>query len=444
MIFLFQRIKNFRNITLTNTQKYENVESVQKKNYTLWILLGICAVLVGFVVLLLLRLTQKSSSDVSGNKQPFQFLNRVTGQRVNSLSQNLSGGLCTGEGTTTFISPPMHVKDIGSIIPLGLMVGSHVTPIDHIYFSPKNFQSARDTYEVLAIADGTIVDIQHRTQFVGDNPTGKETDEYRLVVEYTCTFYSYYDLVTSLTPEILKQAGDIDKRTSRQRTRIPIKAGQVIGKIGGQTLDFAVWNTDVTLNFIVPEHYNTEPWKIHTDDPFKYFREPIKSEFLALDLRQTEPRQGKIDYDIDGKLVGNWFKAGTDGYGGWQNGDYWNNHLSIVYDHLDPTQIRISIGGYEGDSRQFGVKGNTPDPKEVGVGSSTVKYELQQYDYYVNGKPWDRFTPGETITAANSPQVLGVVLVEMVDDRKIKFETFPHKTALEVKGFTSKVVVYER
>src|SRR3989338_6645233 len=125
--------------------------------------------------------------------------------------------------------------------------------------------------------------------------------------------------------------------SSRCRT-LSLKAGQLIGRIGGQTLDTAVYNMNLILpGFITPKLYDGEFWKIHTDDFFSYFNEPLKSQLLAINPRKTPPLSGKIDYDQPGKLIGNWFKEGSGGYAGvtgntgvGSNGrGYWNGHLSI-------------------------------------------------------------------------------------------------------------------
>lgn len=61
--------------------------------------------------------------------------------------------------------------------------------------------------------------------------------------EHSCTFYSYYDLLTSLSPEIKAEVGELIGFQNKQ-VRIPVKAGQLVGRIGGQTVDFAVWETE--------------------------------------------------------------------------------------------------------------------------------------------------------------------------------------------------------
>src|SRR6266508_2685001 len=229
----------------------------------------------------------------------------------------------------------MDPKDVGIILPYGGMVGAHVTPIDHMYFSPIVFNSPRDTYEVRAMADGLITSISERTQQVADvNNGAPKKAEYQMKFWYTCNFASYYDLITSLSPR-LKAEFDAHKNSGGGASvQIKVKKGELVGRIGGQTLDFAVYDyTKILPGFIVPEHYLAESWKLHVVDPFQYFEEPLRSQLLALDPRQAEPRQGKIDYDQDGKLVGTWFKEGNNGFGdtGGQNPSPWRAHLSFVY-----------------------------------------------------------------------------------------------------------------
>ena len=269
-----------------------------------------------------------------------------TSQSTNSqrrgLVQEWSRGQCQGSGPVKFTHYPMNLTDVGIILPYGLMADGHVTPIDHMYFSPQDFQSPRDKYPVFAIADGTIVNISHRANFVGDAQLGRPTDEYRLDIEYTCGFYSYYDLVTSLSPTLLTQAIAALEKMGKQSElesnwtvsqRIAIKAGEEIGRIGGQTLDWAVYNSSVKQPFIVPEHYDREIWKVNTDlKAFDYFSAELQPDLYKLLARQVEPRLGQIAYDIDGYAVGNWFKVGTNGYAGSDQQRYWDGHLSLVYD----------------------------------------------------------------------------------------------------------------
>ena len=163
-----------------------------------------------------------------------------------------------------------------------------------------------------------------------------------------------------------------------------MKAGQVIGKVhGGFTFDFALIDTAVTRQgFVRPEQFmKRDPWKPNTVDPFDYIEEPLRSKLLAFNPRQVPPFGGKIDYDVDGRLVGNWYREGSGGYAGAnQRWDYWVGHVTFAYHHLDPSQIIISMGELDGRAQQFAVQGNAPDPAKIGKAEGMVKYSSGRLD----------------------------------------------------------------
>lgn len=392
---------------------------------------------------LLPTLSQSLSNKLDGTTSTVS-MKLVAGETVDNQG-------CQGSGPVSFGTSPMRPEDIGVIIPNGAMVGAHVTPIDHMYFSPIIFKSPRDSYEVRVMADSVITAISQRTQNVGDGNNGTaKTAEYQLKFWYSCDFASYYDLITSLSPR-LQAEFESHRQNGNQsaHVQIAVKEGELVGRIGGQTLDFSVYDyTKILPGFIVPEHYLAESWKLHVVDPFPYFKEPVRNQLLALDVRQVEPRAGKIDYDIDGKLVGTWFKVGNNGFGqgGGQNTAPWRGHLSFVYDYLDPTALVISIGDYGGVSQQFGVKGNSPDPASIDQATGLHKYELAQLEHYraTTGVSWDGMHVFSDIKARPQIQVQGVALVQMLENRKIKFEVFPGKNAAQVSGFDDRAILYER
>ena len=354
--------------------------------------------------------------------------------------QQLSGGKCEGEGSVKLGALPMDEKDFPYLEPYGLMIDSHVTPIDHMYFAPASRDSAIDAYNVYAPADGVITEIQRRDRS-GDG--GEVKEEFRLVITYTCTFLSYYDLITVLDPKIL-EASELEKSDNIQ-TEISVNEGQLIGKIGKQTLDFAVWDTTRPLEgFVNPKSYESEPWKIYTVNPFDYFADDVKKILLAKNLRTVEPIEGKIDYDIDGKLVGNWFEDGTNGYGGSNRNKYWEGHMSIVYNHLDPTAIIISIGNFDGQSRQMAVRGNKPDPAEVSKETGLVKYELTNFQYVRSDGQQIEGDFEINMKVIEGQELIGTVVFQLMETRKLKMEVFPGKTSAEVFGFTAQARIYER
>lgn len=359
---------------------------------------------------------------------------------------------CTGTGPVMFAVSPMRPEDISHLLPYGTLAGAHVTPIDHMYFQPADSSLGRDAYEVRAIQDGVIFDLQPRDVNV-DTGQSRQT-EWRMVIAHTCTFTSYFDLLTSLDPEIEAEWSKSEGGRTGRWQGIPVKAGQVVGRIGAQTLDFGVYDYESTLSgYIVPAHYERESWKIHTVDPFPYFREDIRTSLLALMLRQVEPRAGKIDYDVEGTLSGNWFQQGTNGYAGSTMGKYWDGHLAIVPDALDPTKWRFSIGNFSGeygDARQFGILGNSPDPLVVTFETGLIKYELVD-SYYValndesrHGTGPDGIRAGDDIALINGSQVHGVALLELNADGTLTCEVFPGMSPADVDGFTSSAKLYER
>ena len=229
--------------------------------------------------------------------------------------------------------------------------------------------------------------------------------------------------------------------------------GELIGYTGLPTangIDVWVENDDTTLTgFINPAQYTaTEAWKTHIVDLFDYTSEPLKSQLLALDMRNAPPRWGKIDYDIDGKLVGNWFRQGSGGYAGNQAGGegYWDGHLSIAYDGNDPNQIIVSFGNYQGQPAQFAVIGNAPDPATVSQTTGIVSYELGPIVTYNGdtGDLWDAHSYIPNIRAKAGTPAQGIVLLQLLGDRHLKVEAFPGMTATQVSGFDSAALLYER
>ena len=196
---------------------------------------------------------------------------------------------------------------------------------------------------------------------------------------------------------------------------------------------------------------NKSPGKSTRLNPYAYFAEPLRSQLLTKSPRTVEPRGGRIDYDIDGRLVGNWFLEGTVDYSGGLTPTfcgtrpcpYWTGHLSFAYDHVDPVQIRISIGADVGIGRElcpiceevYGVLGNVPDPAEIGPNSGLVKYGLVARE---------RTGEYQVATKNIESQVLGTFLVQMVDQREIKMEVVAGKGPNLVDGFSQAAETYHR
>ncbi|MCG8072174.1 MAG: hypothetical protein N0C86_09365, partial [Candidatus Thiodiazotropha taylori] len=81
----------------------------------------------------------------------------------------------TDNQSVLFNFPPLDLSKIEFILPLGGMIGNHVTPIDHQYYVAPDFgENETIVIDVYAPADGTVTSIQHMGNF--------NNDDYRFVV----------------------------------------------------------------------------------------------------------------------------------------------------------------------------------------------------------------------------------------------------------------------
>lgn len=369
----------------------------------------------------------------------------ATSSSKQPVGQQLSNNQCSGSGAGTLTHSAMNASDFQFIIPYGLLAGAHVTPIDHQYYS-VNPSSAKDAYPVYAMGDAKLVYIEHRTASVG-NDGGQPTSQWRLIFSHSCTWFYYYDLLTSLSSNLQKQfnAHKNPQGTSAS-VNISVKAGDVIGRIGGETLDFAVWDmTKPLTGFVNASDYKSELWKVYTANPLNYESSSLKSFMLSRSPRTVQPISGKLDEDIDGTLQGSWFAQGTNFYAGSDPAKYWVGHLAFVPDLYDPSHFWVSMGDYNGQATQYNAKGNTPQPANVNQSTGLVKYQLVQDSYVTaSGTPWDQtyFTKGPKLSDSSS--VKGTVLVQLTGKRTLKFEAFPGKTAEQVHDFDSGAKTYTR
>ena len=334
-----------------------------------------------------------------------------------------------------------------TLVPMGRMWDSHVTPTDHLYVQ-LNGERERGMVKTPAAGRLMLVESFPRDQSPFWDSSIKEPD-LRLVIAHSCTLFSVYIHVGELAPDVVAAVGDIKQGGrwfSDQNAIVELSAGDPIAVLGGSSFDYSLHDETTTLTgFQIPEHYEGEPWKVHTVDPFDYMSDELVAALLPNNARQVQPYGGRIDCDVPGTLAGKWFMDGTVDYGGGGLGTqrYWNGHLSISYDHVDPSEIRISIGRDIGltfdDCRSCGgvyaVKGKAPDPAIITVADGIVKYEL---------------TGRMSVSADNRERtvsdgvLLGTFMAEVVDDTTIRVEFVPRVAADSLSGFSSEAVIYRR
>ena len=127
---------------------------------------------------------------------------------------------------------------------------------------------------------------------------------------------------------------------------------------------------------------------------------------------------------------------------------YWNTHLAIAPDPIDPSAMIVSTGWFEGRTAQLAIKDIAIHPADVSTESGMVKYELVdwQYVYGENGQPWEGINRKwkSDIWVKIYPHIRGVVLFELLDDDHLKAEFFPGATGEQVSSFTADARVYVR
>lgn len=347
----------------------------------------------------------------------------------------------------SFTSPPLKLSDLSYIRPLGAMGDSHVTPTDHVYVGPPNLNAPDNSYAVLMPADGTITGVSAMpAQYIGDRTDVQKGgyEDHNIMISHSCRFFTNFIHIHKLSDKLRQAVGTL-KPGERRSASVELKAGDVVGYIGGNTFDWIPIDTSTKLKgFITPKLYEGEAWKIHVVSAFDLYSEPLKSQLEAKSQRSVAPLGGMIDYDVAGTLQGNWFRKGTNGYKGNNQSRPWDGHLTIAPDSLDPKYTIFSTGNWTGSAKQF-LLSATLDPVSINSESGFQVFDLRRLSYIgpSNGlSPLGQAEKG-LHPAADNP-IEGAVAVQVLPGEMLKVEKFPAKSASQVRGFTSAAEMYER
>jgi hypothetical protein len=294
-----------------------------------------------------------------------------------------------------FKSSPIALSEIRWITPLGnLNPPDHALPTDHIYFyfaNPNIGESpvARRT-AFMVPGDGTVTEVF----------TSATIPDVKVFVRVNSTT-SYY--IDHLIP---------DAPVTRGMT---LTAGQKLGTTGSSYgVDLGVVNSSLTLGFVNPSRY-AQGDSLHADAPLKYYEEPLRTTLYDKVQRIGSERDGKIDFDVAGRLSGNWFVQGG------------TATLAFAYDTYDPSQVRISVTSGFTVSGVFSIAAGEPDPRSVSVADGKVRYTLSR-----------------SITGPNpgTGAPMGRMLVQVLDDQRIQVEIFALTESAD--AFTSRSWVFTR
>ena len=349
--------------------------------------------------------------------------------------------------TIKFTKPVIPLDKLAPTIPYGMMVGDHVTPIDHAYLGVKTLaipmasRTADDYVPVTAPADGVITEFGNL-----GSPTS-----YRVVINHGCNVFTVY-MVLNKGTGLLADAYSKLAPNGYAYVNIPIKAGEEFGRQRDNMLDFNVFDGTKFLSGFsnVYSYLTGDTSKPYTVDYLPFFTDDIRSAMESALQRTSSPRVGKIDQDVVGAAAGNWFLAGTNGYGGNPNSLYENatsqvmgggmtstknfyawSHLAIAHHEVDIDKWILSTGWYKdsnGDSTQFMlvVGSGQPTPDKLTSSSGSVTYDLAQVTYInppgtpdrVEGSSEPR-PVGYTITAGT---LLAKVTLQVNSDNSLSLE----------------------
>jgi hypothetical protein len=362
-----------------------------------------------------------------------------------ALAKAVGTGDCNKSSTVSKYSASIgNVSKMSHIYPMGGMLTTHITPIDHIYvYYPEmsnDHSVAAGSYLVTSPADGIISGIED-FQKTNNYPY----PDHRVVVEHSCNLYSVFIHIGKLSSGIAVGS--------------KVKAGDVIADDSySPGYDFSTFDESVNLQFINPTSYSeAEIWKKYTANPFNYFPADIKAQLEAKSLRVSAPFDGKIDWDLKGTARGNWFVKDTNGYRG--KGDqsasysnqgkiargYWDTHLAIAPDAVDDKTFIYSIGDWEGCPCQFMTTDNV-DPKTI-TSSDTAPRVLQMVEFEganPDGSAWNSRKPQKGYTLKPGRNVVGLLVVQVMADGSMKVEKMPGVTKTAGVVFTDKAVIYVR
>ncbi|HNR08732.1 MAG TPA: hypothetical protein PKM27_15540 [Saprospiraceae bacterium] len=287
------------------------------------------------------------------------------------------------------------------------------------------------------MSEGVIYNIrkEERTVIEQDAPAdirGKTFEDYALDIALTGRSRMYYGHVSKLSNGVLEAAGAIQAgRGVENKVSIPVSAGQVLGYIGIQPgFDIGMWDLDREGFFSNPDRYTREyrASVSYTD----YLPGALREQIWNINPRTVEPRGGKITYDVEGTLAGNWFIPGT------KSLTEWSKQLVIARHEKYADRVTIADASplLDGDGAKnvgrasyiWWIKGNIPLPETVTPASGKIKYAVAD---------WWKFTHQE-----GNPD--GTLLIRMENPRQIRYQYFAGKMPDELTEFSGEARTYVR
>ena len=408
-------------------------------------------------VVLIIIVTLISTSSISltygrGNSGPSMAAPK-------SISDVWGKDKCSGTSTkiTHGIIDP---EKVSYFVPMGAMLSSHITPIDHIYaYFPGDagqpISKPNGSYLVTSPAAGQIISVE---DFAKTNQY--PYPDYRVVISHSCNLYSVFIHVGKLTGAAASIVSKIGSRGDWSG-KVSVKGGAVFADDSkNPNFDYSIFDgTKKLKGFVNLKSYaQAEQWKPWTADILNYLPQSIKSTYEEKFLSTTAPIGGKIDWDISKSAQGNWFLENTNGYRGvaklgasYNNHGKvargtWDTHLAIAPDAIDRNTTIFSIGDWEGCPCQFVSKDPTITGLTITSSSGVTVIELTEFEFYLpTGERVDRGRPIKGYKVVSSGPVVGLLALQVNADGTMKVEKLPGKTSSsEFTNFSSSAKVYTR
>ena len=324
-------------------------------------------------------------------------------------NSNPYGITTTGPGVLS--ASPIDTAQVITTTPLGnIGPPGHVLPTDHVYISFVNAYSGNQqnndctTKRPIYAAGSGVIDFTFVTETRGDT---------KVDVQMTTTFHYYYDHIL-LLPGIT--------------VGTKVTAGQQIATTAGgcPSFDIGVWDLDATNSgFVNRARYGEST--LHAMSPYKYFTAPLRALYLSRSrLLEGVPanKDGRIDWGIAGRLVGDWFHSSLQvDANSAGSPDGWSKSIAFTYDWYDNTRPVLSIGGTITTPGSGKVGRSDPDPAIVTPASGIVGYQLTQISTGLIRPGW--------------------LLVQMIASDRIRVEYFPDAAARPAT-FTAAAQEYAR
>ena len=305
-----------------------------------------------------------------------------------------------------FTAAPLRLQDLTYIAPLGgLNPPGHTIPNDHIgLYIVDRCPCDTSPRPVFAPASGTVRTIRHAYDDaieVGEPWGVRDSHEQPW----------YYVGHIILRPEI--REGD------------RVQAGQEIGTTtpGAFAMDLGLVHPRTQNHFIVRARYHDKA--LYGESPLRHFTEPLRSQLYAHVRREGPDKDGRFDYDMEGRLVGGWFHESLPRDLSSTSPEGWNRNLAFVFSDTDPAQPRVSVGGTIMQPSLWAIDPGDPDFREVSTATGVVRYHLYGTGPYSPTRPPDR-----------------VLLIQLTSSDRLVIEAFPGDT--EPTAFTKQAMVYLR